>query len=735
MSTTRSSATRRSPAERRAVSELRAFLEIFALCGFAIAQPVLDVFGKAPSEFVFRGAGAADIVVFGLIVTFVPALILWVIEAVVGLVNRRARRWAHTAFLAVLAGLFVLLLVKEASGLRGLLLAVLALAAGAGFGYLYLRVESTRTWLAYASIAPLLFLGLFLFSSPVSKLLGGNEAEAAQLDGIENPAPVVLVILDEFPLASLIDADGELDSELYPNFTRFTEEGTWYRNATAVTQYTGRSIPAILTGRYPQGQDDPLASDHPENLFTLLGDSYDLSVSESTTRLCPTNLCGESGTAGPTSSGGLGGLLDDARGVWRTQVGLEDSDANATSGFVDDTDVESNTAVAEAEEDQQELPNALGEAAFPQPERFEFLLDSVTNPGAHLSYLHILLPHVPYRYLPDGRLYPGPENQPGDVDNAWIDDPAPVDLARQRELLQIRYVDSLLGDLIDTMKDAGTWDDALVMITADHGSAFIPGESLRGTGLEDMPDALYPQIAWVPLFVHYPGQSGGDGSGSAEEIPPAGEISDANVEGVDLLPTIADVLGAEIPWGVDGFSMLDTDARPTDEKTFYEAKSGGGHVDARERLTFNGADYFPDVLAQGVESILPAVGDPLRSYRIGEGVDLVGMSADNVDVVDPSVSGGVTGTLDQDLLERDVDPDAGSIPVYLSGHVEGLNEPATVAVGLNGRIGGVARTFEWDGHDHFFGVMLPPEFLVAGPNDIQLFLVRDGDLILISPGS
>ncbi len=716
------------------MSELRAFLELFALCGFAIAQPVLDVFGKAPSEFVFRGAGAADIVVFGLIVTFVPALILWVIEAVVGLINRRARRWVHTALLALLAALFVVLLVKDVSGLRGLLLAASAVAAGAGFGFLYVRVESTRTWLAYASIAPIIFLGLFLFSSPVSKLLGGNEAEAAQLDGIDNPAPVVLVVLDEFPLASLIDADGELDAELYPNFARFTDEGTWYRNATAVTQYTGRSIPAILTGRYPEGQDDPLASDHPENLFTLVGDSYDLSVSESTTRLCPTNLCGESGTAGATSSGGLGGLLDDARGVWRTQVGLEDSDANATSGFVDDTDVEQNTAVAEAEEDQQELPNALGEAAFPQPERFEFLLDSVTNPGAHLSYLHILLPHVPYRYLPDGRLYPGPENQPGDVDNAWIDDPAPVDLARQRELLQIRYVDSLLGELIDTMKDAGTWDDALVMITADHGSAFIPGESLRGTGLDDMPDALYPQIAWVPLFVHYPGQSDADGS-EPGGIPPAGEISDANVEGVDILPTIADVLGAEIPWSVDGFSMLDPDARPTDEKTFYEAKSGGGHVDARERLTFNGADYFPDVLAQGVDSILPAVGDPLRSYRMGEGVDLVGTSVDDAGSTDTSGPEGITAALDQDLLAGDVDPDAGSVPVYLSGHLEGVSEAETVAVALNGRIGGVGKTFAWDGHDHFFGVMLPPEFLVAGPNDVQLFLVRDGDLIPISQGS
>ncbi len=393
--------------KRRAVAEARSFLELFALCGFAIAQPVLDVFGDAPSEFVFRSADTADIVAFGLIVTLLPAAVLWIVEAAVGLASMTARRWVHVAFLSILAALFALELLKDVSSVRGLVLGALALGAVAGFGWLYLRVAATRAWLAFASLAPLLFLGLFLFTSPVSELLGGNEAEAAQLGVVENPVPVVLVVLDEFPLTALIDADGSLDAELYPNFARFSDEGTWYRNATAVTQYTEKSVPAILTGRYPEGPGLPLASAHPENVFTLLGGNYELSVSETTTRLCPSNLCAaDSGSAG--TSGGLHALLSDARSVWRTQIGLEDSDTDPTTAFADDVDTENRVAVAEAVADEQDLPTLVDEAVVPQPERFEFLLDGAAEPGAHLTYLHMLLPHVPYQYLPDGSRLSGP---------------------------------------------------------------------------------------------------------------------------------------------------------------------------------------------------------------------------------------------------------------------------------------------------------------------------------------
>jgi hypothetical protein len=42
--------------------EGRAFVELLAAWGFAIAQPLLDVFGRAPEQFAFRAAQTATIV-------------------------------------------------------------------------------------------------------------------------------------------------------------------------------------------------------------------------------------------------------------------------------------------------------------------------------------------------------------------------------------------------------------------------------------------------------------------------------------------------------------------------------------------------------------------------------------------------------------------------------------------------------------------------------------------------
>ena len=50
----------------RAKTEFRCFLELFALCGFVVAQPLFDVAGRSPDFFLFRRAGAADILVLGM---------------------------------------------------------------------------------------------------------------------------------------------------------------------------------------------------------------------------------------------------------------------------------------------------------------------------------------------------------------------------------------------------------------------------------------------------------------------------------------------------------------------------------------------------------------------------------------------------------------------------------------------------------------------------------------------
>src|SRR5690606_8678174 len=67
-----------------------------------------------------------------------------------------------------------------------------------------------------------------------------------------------------------------------------------------------------------------------------------------------------------------------------------------------------------------------------------------------------------------------------------------------------------------------------------------------GTGAEE--------LAWVPLLIKAPGQA-------------QGRVDDRNWQHVDLLPTLAELAGLDVPWPVDGVSGLGA-ARTGSDKRF-----------------------------------------------------------------------------------------------------------------------------------------------------------------------
>ncbi len=89
-------------------AEIRRLLELAALTGLALVQPLLDVLGRSPETFVFRRVDGADLVVFAVAVALVPALVLWVIGLLSGLLGPRVRRAVHLGALAVLLAIAVL---------------------------------------------------------------------------------------------------------------------------------------------------------------------------------------------------------------------------------------------------------------------------------------------------------------------------------------------------------------------------------------------------------------------------------------------------------------------------------------------------------------------------------------------------------------------------------------------------------------------------------------------------
>ena len=57
-----------------------------------------------------------------------------------------------------------------------------------------------------------------------------------------------MIVFDEFPVASLLDGEGNIQAEHFPNFARLAADGTWFRNAVGVHQGTVKAVPTILSG-------------------------------------------------------------------------------------------------------------------------------------------------------------------------------------------------------------------------------------------------------------------------------------------------------------------------------------------------------------------------------------------------------------------------------------------------------------------------------------------------------
>jgi hypothetical protein len=150
----------------------------------------------------------------------------------------------------------------------------------------YVRWHAFRSFLSVSLVLPVVGLLGFVATVP----LAVDDAAGANIP-VATRIPVVLVIFDEFPVSSLMRADGSLDTVRYPNFARLARNGTWYPRATTVHDSTSHAVPAILTGQLPRKGELPTLKDHPDNLFTLLGERYTIHSFEQVTRLCPSRYC------------------------------------------------------------------------------------------------------------------------------------------------------------------------------------------------------------------------------------------------------------------------------------------------------------------------------------------------------------------------------------------------------------------------------------------------------------
>ncbi|MEV4659710.1 sulfatase-like hydrolase/transferase [Micromonospora sp. NPDC049301] len=653
--------------------ELGRLLEVAALVGLVVTQPLLDVLGRSPDFFLFHRADRGQILLLVALVAVVPTVPVALLGALSRLAGRTARALTHTGLVGLLLAALAVQVGRHATPLRGVPLLLVAVLAGAAGAAAHRRWRAPGRVLRLAAAGPVAFVALFLLVSPASAVVlprgDGGAAGTAQGAGVH--PPVVMLILDELPLVSLLGADGRIDAARFPHFAELAGGSTWYRNATGVSGWTPNALPAMLTGRYPARPVAPHYSQYPDNIFTAFGGLYDIRAEESITRLCPPSRC-EQPVAPEQGLGVLvretGKLLGQVAGPTETRVDPEDS-------YREQTRAEAGLDAAEpVPADPKFRWDSLDDN---QPARFtSFLAGLKPQPRPALHFLHLLMPHSPWAFLPSGARYDAPEDLPNDG-AGW------AELARQRHLAQLGYTDRLIGETLRTLRASDLYDQALVVVTADHGVSFRQGAQGRGM---DAIKAAAGEVAWVPMFVKEPGQQ-------------TGRVDDRNWEHVDLLPTVADEAGIRLPWRVDGRSARQA-PRTDGTKHFYDRPG--------EPVTFPGGVPAPPPLPPPH----PLVGTEVRAGPAGGSARVADLAAF-----------GAT------------DPDTGTLPALVWGDVpDRIPDGTLLAVAVNGRVGAVVPVVPADPGGRRFAALLTDDRLFrAGTNQLDVYqVVGDGTLRRLS---
>ena len=668
--------------------------QLLAASGFALAQPLFDLLGKNAEFFAVRGSTPTDIVLFALVVTFGPALLLLAVELLVALVSEAAAQVLHLVFLGFLGAVFGVQALKR-SGVDGTnVLIAGSVLVGAGIAVVAWRWRAARSFLTVLGAAPLVFLALFLFDSPTSKLvISSGDAQAAAIR-VRATTPVVFLLFDELPVIVLQQRDGGIDAKRFPNFAKLAAGSTWFRNTTTLSASTTVAVPAILTGQKPKKGALPIVRDHPNNLFTLLGRRYRMRVTESQTRLCPQKLCKrkEAGTESRLSS-----LYSDVKVVYLHLIAPPELEDRLP--VIDESwgDFGSSSPEAELGSGGSGVPKVdLKTFYLGRVRDFNRFVASFRKPGVGpptLYFIHVLLPHTPWLYLPDGRARAvAAPNAPGRNGELWFNGQLAVQ-AWQRHLLQLGFTDRLVGKFLRRLHRTGLWDKALVVVTADHGVSFRGGDLRRHPTRTNL-----AELAFTPLFMKLPGEE-------------HGRVVDTHVQTVDILPTMAAALGIRIPWKTAGRPVL-TGTRPPTRVNVAGVTASYPHALAQRRASlerqlglFGSGSWGPQFAGTG-------------AYR-----RLVGTSVSTLARTAAPGGAAHVDAVGSRLLRR-YPRGSALVPSPLEGTLSGVHPRQAVAAAVNGRIAAVSVAYRNPGGGPVrFALLAPESAFRAGRNSVRIFVL------------
>jgi hypothetical protein len=351
--------------------------------------------------------------------------------------------------------------------------------------------------------------------------------------------PVIVIVFDELAFETLLDADGGIDETRYPNFARLGRESLAFSNATSNYFDTWVVLPTMIDAAISLAPD------------------RDVVLYEQTARIERVYApgCGEAYTCR-----GAGYVTDGRSGELSVQIGVRAAHVAIPADLRSVLDpplawLRRATGVPAAGD-----PIYLHMNSNHMLDQFRADIRAGDTAGKVL-FVHTLLPHGPYIFASDG-----PVDRDEWIQFHWDSNP---DAAMAQHILQtydeqLRYADNALADVIATLEDNGLYDDATLLVTADHG--------VRVAGPVDgvFDPAVSSLSTHVPLFIRAPSL--------------AAAWTDVDYQHIDFAATLEELAGvAPRPFppaashvALDGARPLSALAatRPTRPKTFFVHGNG-----------------------------------------------------------------------------------------------------------------------------------------------------------------
>jgi len=336
----------------------------------------------------------------------------------------------------------------------------------------------------------------------LSLLVGCRERAPSRPD-------VILITLDT-TRADHIGSYG-YERDITPEMDRFAEDAVLYRRAWSTSAWTLPAHASIFTGKYPTSHG---AHSNATSGDATLADALKHPV----LRQFRVNRLGEEQVT-------LAELLRDAG--YETAAFVGGPWLSPAFGLLQGYAVMDATVASIAGRSGDKLTRrAIAWIRDVPPERPLHLLINYFD--AHAPYA----PPPPYDDLPRAKARLSIKQEDVNRGQPFLPHQRAAYIARYDG--EIRFIDHHFGLLLDALRETGRYDEAMIIVVADHGESF--GEH----GLMGHSRWLYEEVLRVPLIIRFPG-----GRDAGEEIQEPVSV-------VDLLPLIGREVRLSMPGGLEG---------------------------------------------------------------------------------------------------------------------------------------------------------------------------------------